>query len=138
MGWALVGKEGDVFYHLDDPSGVDEEPVFYVKATLGENPQTSPKVGEMEVGVVVGRDAFTRWIESVGPRGSRIGTRMYEIAAAHACNRYGVPLMSGGLSKFSRAFWEKQLAKGRAKWLSIGRYSMGCPAPVDLSGWRRR
>lgn len=138
MGWKIARRDGEIVYHFDDPSWrVDSHPVFYVRATKGPNHYTSPKLGEMEVVIVPG-EAITRWIESSAPRGSRVGTHMYEIAAKHACEKYGVPLMSGGLSKMSRGFWEKQLAKGRAKWLSVGRYSMGCPAPADLSGLRRR
>lgn len=78
-----------------------------------------------------------------------IATRLYEAAAAEACRRRA-PLASfervgGGRS---RAFWDKQMRKGRAKVLSKrGGYEDGkrsevfeltCPAPADLSGKRRR
>jgi len=64
----------------------------------------------------------------------RIGTALYEKAAAEACRR-GAPLASVSRSKGARShdFWAKQLRKGRAKKRG-DTYTLSCPAPADLAG----
>jgi hypothetical protein len=138
MGWKLVRQDEGVSYYLDDPSDLPgmDFPVFYIRAVTPAPGPRKPLVGEMEVEVREGV-AGTRWIESRGPRGARIGTKMYEIAASYTCEKYGVPLRSGALNEMSLGFWEKQLSLGRARWLGPGSYTLSCPAPASLSGRRR-
>lgn len=71
-------------------------------------------------------------------RGRGIATQLYEAAARDACDRMGVPLASGvQRSPEAQAFWEKQVAKGRAVVDAdpeVGRdfFRMACPAPKTL------
>lgn len=105
---------------------------------------------------------------SKGKRGSRTGTRMYEMLAAFACERGRVLVSDRARTDASEGFWRKQFDKGRAvhqcltfdeagwgqktEWTSCPpdkdkydkagtwtRYKLkSCPAPTNLEGLRRR
>lgn len=59
------------------------------------------------------KDLYVASARSYGKRGERIGTRMYEMMAAYACEN-GIRLSSDFMrSKFAEEFWRKQYQKGR-------------------------
>jgi hypothetical protein len=61
-----------------------------------------------------------------------LATRLYTVAAKEACSR-GMPLQSDTTrSKYSQGFWEKQVAKGRARCIMTAK-SDGPPRP-DYDG----
>jgi len=65
-----------------------------------------------------------------------IGRRLYEFAAKESCKR-GAPFRSGvQQSEKAKAFWKKQLSKGRARW-DFNAFQIDCPAPASLDGIRR-
>jgi GNAT superfamily N-acetyltransferase len=94
-------------------------------------------------------------------RRQRIGTALYEIASHESC-RLGRPLSSDiERSRYSEAFWRKQVSKGRATcllneparvgpggkdepglpvpengWWPCFQYSLTCPPPPSLEGGR--
>lgn len=71
--------------------------------------------------------------------GFKVGTKLYERAARVACEVAGKPLASDTQrSKIAEAFWQKQEAKGRARFdVDEGRYFLSCPAS-ELGRARRR
>lgn len=65
-----------------------------------------------------GRSFRVLGIDTARKRGGRVGTRLYEAAAKVACEEYGAPLSSDyKRSSQAQAFWEKQRAKGRARFV---------------------
>lgn len=87
-----------------DAMGDAEDPVGTMR--LETRPYESPLEEAAQV--------FVTGAHSDNVRGSRVGTRMYEMAADYTCE-YGLPLMSDFMrSKPAEAFWRKQYDKGRA------------------------
>lgn len=67
-----------------------------------------------------------------------IATRMYELAAEIAQREFGLPLRSDEVrSAPAEAFWQKQQAKGRARFAST-HYELAYPPPKTLKNNRRR
>jgi hypothetical protein len=116
-------------------------------------------VGKIKANREGARHLGVSWV-SVSPNYMRcgIGTRLYTVAAHAACKE-GLRLASDDLrSPFSQAFWEKQVAKGRARCVRKGDegaprgtlqivrnrggcqyYALTAPCPIgSLAGGRRR
>lgn len=83
--------------------------------------------------------------------GCGIGTRLYEALASYACDEGLILRSDVELSDYSRSFWEKQVAKGRAYpdgerlWKGkivperyVIKSSKTCSSRIDLSGARGR
>jgi hypothetical protein len=81
------------------------------------------------------------WIEAsqILPRRG-IATALYEAAARESCKVFEQPLRSDTRRRDgAQEFWDKQVAKGRARFLpEAGQFELTCPAPASLAGLRRR
>lgn len=119
--------------------------------------QAGAKVGQLMLRERTLRGDFQRFYVShvkvtEAARRCGVGTRLYEVAARHACQLYRSPLTSDiERSAAAQAFWDKQLRKGRASCAApaepyrgsestpvAGRggceyYTLRCPAPRTLA-----
>lgn len=101
------------------------------------------RVGKLVVKASWGTPAVERIDVKPEHRRRHIATRMYEAAAREVCRKWGEPLRSDYMrSSESDAFWQKQLAKGRAHCVheksgKCLQYELKpCPAPETLDGTR--
>ena len=72
--------------------------------------------------------------------GCGIGTRLYEALAQYACRNRLEMVSDRTLFAPSKAFWQKQVRKGRAKWVpDDGRYVLinACASARNLSGLKK-
>jgi len=111
------------------------------------------KLGYMEIEEAKGRQKVMKVaFAETRKTGIGIGTKLYETAARTAC-KLGAPLASdSSRTRFSQAFWEKQVTKGRATCMAgsgravrltdefgrkgtwrCGTYALTCPAPRSLA-----
>jgi hypothetical protein len=106
----------------------------------------SKKVGRLEIRRTPER-AQVSWITvNENARRSGVATRLYEAAARFSCEVWGRPLGSdyrGSRAPGAEGFWQKQYRKGRADLVGskdspANQFVLRCPAPLDLSGMRRR
>lgn len=88
-------------------------------------------------------DAFvSRSHVDEGYRRRGLATRLYRVAAAWACAKWGLPLRSGReRSDAAEAFWAKQFQNGRARYVKDerereGYYELTCPVPRSLARTR--
>lgn len=140
-----VRQRGDGFWVLAHTA--DTKPGHAPPWKLG----TPGVVGKLQVGRPIhyeglqepgrsGRVAHVLWVEVLaGFQRSRIATRLYEAAFAKTCDVYRGALFGSDdtRSAAAQAFWEKQVAKGRAFfWGGFYVLEAPCSGPVTLSGAR--
>jgi len=151
-------KIGDITYTLEYDS-------FRENAFIRAERDDGKYMGTLDANEVY-REPFmeVKGAFAKGGRGSRVGTRMYEIMAAFACERGRVLTSDTARTDDSDGFWNKQYRKGRAvhecvvstfnrySWMDctpdkkkwddeqvLTRYRLKpCPAPTNLEGMKRR